>query len=596
MLQLKLYRKLSASLSLLAMSLMSDFSHGQLPPVFDTSQNHVRISEMARAYITPSRMVWTSDDNSGKQVINPEYLLKPASGQAVLAGSDHFIMKNTGEGNAAVLLDFGIQLHGGLQIVTTRKNKESQRRVRIRFGESVAEAMSNVDESTATNDHAMRDFEVVLPWLGSIETGNSGFRFAHIELLGHDEELEIKEISAVFVYRDIPYLGYFESSNPNLDMIWLTGAYTVHLNMQEYIWDGIKRDRLVWVGDLHPEIMTIIAAFGYNDIVPKSLDLIRDATPLPGWMNGISSYTLWWIIIHHDWYLYTGDRQYLSEQHEYLAELLHLLTTKIDESGKEQLDGMRFLDWPSSTNTEATHAGLQSLMLMAFEAGKAMAEVLDDTATAKLCIEAIKNMRRYSPDPAGSKQAAALLALAKLIDQDEAETIITQDGVKNFSTFYGYYMLNALAKAGNHSKAIDFIEEYWGAMLQLGGTTFWEHFDISWMENAGRIDELTPNDKIDVHGAYGDHCYVGYRHSLCHGWAGNPTAWLTQFVLGVNIIEPGCKTIMLSPNLGNLQWVKGAYPTPFGLLEIQHKKDDQGKIVTTYQAPVGLDVIVNNPN
>lgn len=25
---------------------------------------------------------------------------------------------------------------------------------------------------------------------------------------------------------------------------WLTGAYTVHLNMQDYLWDGIKRDRL----------------------------------------------------------------------------------------------------------------------------------------------------------------------------------------------------------------------------------------------------------------------------------------------------------------------------------------------------------------
>ena len=50
--------------------------------------------------------------------------------------------------------------------------------------------------------------------------------------------------------------------------------------MQEYLWDGNKRDRLVWLGDMHPEVMTVNTVFGYNEVVPKSLDLIRDVTPL----------------------------------------------------------------------------------------------------------------------------------------------------------------------------------------------------------------------------------------------------------------------------------------------------------------------------
>ncbi|MFQ8806497.1 MAG: hypothetical protein ACLR8Y_17180 [Alistipes indistinctus] len=62
----------------------------------------------------------------------------------------------------------------------------------------------------------------------------------------------VQEIRAKFTYRDIPYLGSFRSSDPRLDSIWMTGAYTVHLNMQDYLWDGIKRDRLVWMGDAHP--------------------------------------------------------------------------------------------------------------------------------------------------------------------------------------------------------------------------------------------------------------------------------------------------------------------------------------------------------
>lgn len=68
------------------------------------------------------------------------------------------------------------------------------------------------------------------------------------------------------------------------------------LEYAEYLWVGVKRDRLVWVGDLHPEVMTVSTVFGYNEVVPKSLDLIRDITPLPSWMNGISSYSIWWLI------------------------------------------------------------------------------------------------------------------------------------------------------------------------------------------------------------------------------------------------------------------------------------------------------------
>ena len=53
--------------------------------------------------------------------------------------------------------------------------------------------------------------------------------------------------------------------------------------------------------------MTVSTVFGYNEVVPKSLDLIRDITPLPSWMNGISSYSIWWLLIQRDWYYYQGN-------------------------------------------------------------------------------------------------------------------------------------------------------------------------------------------------------------------------------------------------------------------------------------------------
>jgi alpha-L-rhamnosidase len=193
---------------------------------------------------------------------------------------------------------------------------------------------------------------------------------------------------------------------------------------------------------------------------------------------------------------------------------------------------------------------------------------------------------------ADSKQAAALLALSGLIPASKANNeILAKDGVQKMSTFYGYYMLNARAMAGDYKGALENIREYWGAMLDMGATTFWEDFDIDWTKNAARIDELVPEGKVDIHSAYGDYCYVGFRHSLCHGWASGPTAWMSQYVLGVQVLEPGFKKIKIEPHLGDLEWVKGTFPTPKGILEIEHKKDANGKVITTYSAPKGIIVV-----
>ena len=45
----------------------------------------------------------------------------------------------------------------------------------------------------------------------------------------------LKEVNAIFSYRDIPYLGSLQCSDERLNEIWETGAYTVHLNMQHYL-------------------------------------------------------------------------------------------------------------------------------------------------------------------------------------------------------------------------------------------------------------------------------------------------------------------------------------------------------------------------
>lgn len=561
------------------------------------------VDSRIRKYISPVKIVWTECPD---RITNVDYLLREGNGQADLTNSHICVMKSTETEHPAVLLDFGRELHGGLQIVTGMPASHAPVRIRVRFGESASEAMCNIDGvNGATNDHAVRDFETTVPWLGVKEFGNSGYRFVRIDLLDDNAELHLKEVRAISVYRDLPYRGSFRCSDERLNEIWQTGAYTVHLCMQDYLWDGIKRDRLVWMGDMHPEVMTVSHVFGYTDVVPASLDLARDITPLPKWMSGMYTYSLWWVIVQRDWFRFHGDMAYLEQQRDYLTGLLEILLGKVDENGHEKSGG-GFLDWPSKANRPAMIAGTQALMMMTMDAGAELCRSLGEKELAKKCLDCHKRMtaaaqavsERYSkdakaPGEPGSKQAAALMILADMVDARKvSDEILKVEGARGFSTFYGYYMLQAMAEAGDYETAMDVIRRFWGAMLDLGATTFWEDFNIDWLkEDVAPIDGLVPPGKKDIHGDFGAYCYKGFRHSLCHGWASGPTAWLSANVLGVKIIEPGYKVIRVEPHLGDLQWAEGTVPTPYGEIKVSHRKGNDGKVVSKIEVPEGIKII-----
>jgi len=540
-------------------------------------------------FLPPVRIVWQSE--SGVQ--HADNLLEARLGQAVLKEpAPPCKLTVTTNQTAGILLDFGIELQGYIELFTPMTDDHTPVPVRIRFGESVSETMAELGgKPNAQNDHAVRDQTVVLPWLGKKTVGPSGFRFVRIDAVDPKLPVALSQVRAVLVLRDAPYLGSFRCDDEQLNRIWQVGAYTVHLNMQEYLWDGIKRDRLVWIGDMHPEVSTINAVFGFNEVVPRSLDLTRDLTPVTEWMNGISSYSMWWVLIHEELWMHQGNRDYLEAQKAYLTALLKRLAQLIGPDGKERIDGMRFLDWPSSPNKKGVTAGLQGLLVLTLESGARLLTALGDAETANLCAAAAARGYQVVPDVNQSKSGAALLSLAGMMDAKKtSDTVLKVGGPKDISTFYGFYVLQALAKSGDTDTALDFIRTYWGAMLDFGATTFWEDFNLAWTNNATRIDELVPAGKQDLHGDCGAYCYQGFRHSFCHGWASGPTAWLSQNVLGVKPLEPGCKRVRIAPQLGNLKWVEGTYPTPLGPIKVRHERQPDGSVKSKIEAPPGVAV------
>ena len=527
---------------------------------------------------------------ASKNVLGAEHILEDRLCQTP------FLNLNGSEGESAgciviknggyILLDFGCELNGGIKLAI-QTTSENDTKVRVVFGESVMEALSELGEKNSGNYHSIRDITIPAIRLSTQRVGETGFRFVKLQAV--DGDVSIYTVKAVLEKRDLEYKGTFLSNDERLNDIWKTAVYTVELNMHDVLLEGVKRDRLVWIGDMHPEVSTVSAVFGEDRCVPESLDFVRDTTGKGQWMNNTATYSMWWIIIHYDWYMHWGNLDYLKEQTECLKDTCNLAFRWIEEEFLCSPNEMKgFVDW-SSKYTESEEEGRKAIFCIALDRAAKIFEILGDLEYANKCIKYKEQLLSEKIDKTVNKRMSALTVLSGR-DSRLAEEVLAGNSPKEMSTFMGYYVLKAKAKLGDFDDALDIIRSYWGAMSDLGATTYWEDFDIEWTENAGRIDEITPEGKLDIHGDFGKHCYKGFRHSLCHGWASGPAPFLIEEIGGIEILEPGCKKLKISPNLGKLEWVNITYPTPYGIVKIDASKKD-GKTETKISAPEEIEIL-----
>jgi hypothetical protein len=321
-----------------------------------------------------------------------------------------------------------------------------------------------------------------------------------------------------------PEVGSFECDDEQVNEIWKTAAYTLRLCLQNgYIWDGVKRDRLVWIGDMHPEMLALTTLYGRVKEIERSLDFVKAQTPLPGWMNWFPTYSMWWIIIVADSYKRTQARDFSQNQITYMKDLIALMDQHVKADG-EMCYPFYFLDWPSHEHPDEIH-GVRAIHIIAMrKAIEFLKEFGEATTTAQGVLD---KLLKVEMTPTEKKQAIAMkyFAIGTLTDKEKARLV--EGNARGMSTFMSYYQLKAIASF-DKAKAKEIMKEYYGAMLNKGATTFWEDFDIDWVENSGNIAAFPKKGEKDIHGDYGAHCYIGFRHSLCHGWSAGVLTYMQE--------------------------------------------------------------------
>ena len=431
------------------------------------------------------------------------------------------------------ILDFGEEKCGGVRILTgVNGSIYPNMNIRIRFGESISESCAELGEKSACNDHSTRDFLMEIPALSDQHFGETGFRFVRIDIL--EDTKIVHPFKAIYSWEfenNYKVIKEYKSEDPRLNQIFDTCKHTLELCMQNRIWDGIKRDRLVWIGDMEPEIHAIMHLYGNIEVVKETLTTAMHTNKMPCWINGIPSYSAWFLLIIYDIFDIAKDHEYVKTYEKYMNEIIHtfdvcLQNNDLDFDLIKLPYGMKnFIDWPSFRGDNEQERKDANVLLLQYIFPKIneMYKVLGlDNTLIQSILDRLNNIKVDLP------QTKVFAAFYQLVNSDEKSyEILIKDNSHNMSTFMSYYVLKAVAQK-DKNKAIELLKEYYGGMLDLGATSFFEDFNIDWVKESYRIDEINKGEKKDLHGDHGDHCYKGFRHSLCHGWSAGPISFLIE--------------------------------------------------------------------
>ncbi len=509
----------------------------------------------------PQRLACTGFERFPHQERLPEFVLSPT---------------RTAEG----LWDFGREVFGRPEL-RIRGNGT----VRLYPGESAAEAGN---ENPA-------HFEQHVPVL-QVATGLAvspvelALRYLRVEA---SPGITVEQVSLRASTYPVRYRGSFESSDPLLNRIWLHAAYTLRLCMREVFLDGLKRDRLPWVGDLYLAGLANAHVFFDAGIMRRTLVALYGADPETIDFNGIIDYSFFWILALHDYVLHFGDRAFLRQMRPCLDRLVQALEQKRDDQELIPTERCRwlFIDW-AEVGKAGYSSCLEFLAIQALDAVACLCQWDGDAISAERWQATVEKRRaaaraRFwsaerqafldcSGSDATGRHANILAVLSGSATEEQrqllCDRVLLDSGMAAVGTPYMRSLeLLALVRCGRCKTMLEAVRGYWGGMLDLGASSFWERY------NAGESGEA----HLAMYGR-------PYAASFCHAWSAGPVFLLGGELLGCRPLDPGWARFALDTATIPLQQVKGTIPTPHGEISIERCSQQ-----IQVQIPAGTVLVCN---
>ncbi len=429
----------------------------------------------------------------------------------------------------------------------------------VYYGESEAEALD--DEPYTCETVEVRPV-VTLP--------TRAFRYLRVETDG----AVLTDIAAEYEYLPLETRGVFRCDDARINRIWDISRYTLHLNTREFFLDGIKRDRYVWSGDAYQSYLLNYYLFFDNDACKRTTLALRGKDPMSRHINTIMDYSFYWVLGLKDYLLYTGDLDFIRRVYPMAVSLLQFCIGRANAQGRmpQRRGDWIFIDWANNLDKSGVNTCEQMLFAAALETtvelgrkiGADTADFADRAAALRDYVQQecwSDALGAYIDCPESGLNRVTrqtnLFALRFGFDGDGRRAQILKnalynDAVPQITTpYFKFYELEALGVAGDTAEVLQRMRDYWGGMLDLGATSFWE--------------EYKPDLTGDAHYAMYNQ---PYGKSLCHAWGASPVYLLGRFFLGVVPTSDGYRTYTVAPSCGGLNELEGIVPTPRGDIRV----------------------------
>ncbi|MCB2408858.1 alpha-rhamnosidase [Hymenobacter sp. BT178] len=474
------------------------------------------------------------------------------------------VMRTEGGGQ---VVDFGRETFGYVRLHGLR----GKGGVTLYFGESREEALAT--ETCET----LEQLSVNQPQKADKLTSLSkAFRYVNIR---PEPGVTLDSVSMLYEYAPVTERGKFRCSDEQLNKIWDVAAYTMQLNTREFFIDGIKRDRWIWSGDAYQSYLMNYYLYFDTPTVSRTTFALRGKDPVTSHINTIMDYTFYWFIGIYDAYQYTGDKTVVTQLYPRMQSLMDYCLSRRNKDG--YMEGLAgdwvFIDWADGLSKKGEVSFEQLLLCRSLESMALCAGLVNDPAGARKYQQLATELKakifatywnaekgalvhsRINGQPTDNVTRYANMFsiffgyLSAQQQQQVKQSVLLNPAVPKITTPYmRFYELEALCALGEQRYVLKEMKSYWGGMLDLGATSFWEEYD--------------PTKKGAEHLAmYGR----PFGKSLCHAWGASPIYLLGKYYLGVKPLTAGYATYEIVPSLGGLQWMEGTVPTPQGDITVR---------------------------
>jgi len=377
------------------------------------------------------------------------------------------------------------------------------------------------------------------------------------------------------------FTGYFNCDDPFYNKLWQMANRTLYVTMRDTYMDCPDRERAQWWGDLVNESGEAFYALSpaAATLTKKGmLELINwqrdDGTlyspipegnwdkELPGQMLASIGYYGFW-----NYYFNTGDTATIAAVFDGVKRYLDVWKLKPDGTLVERQGEWYWGDWGSKIDKQLL---FNSWYYLALKGYLNMATLLDETTAAQRTrdeMEAFeeaynkmfwdgKGYRTIDYEGEYDDRAQALAVVSGLAGKDKYKELL--EIFRNSylaSPYMEKYVLEALFVMEEAGFGLQRMKERYQRMVaESPFTTLYENFGPRHL-----VDKTT---------------FIGHGTNN-HAWSGGGLTILSQYVCGLEPVEPAWKTFIVKPQLGNLKYAETGNETVAGRVSVKITKSDK---------------------